>query len=519
MRGFKRNTSIATLLSFLFLSAGSLSAQLNLADVIEESEKSVVRIEVKGKDGGGLGSGYIVSKDGKLVTNVHVLAGAERAVAIFPNGDKYEIVGTLFIDEGRDICVAKIKLADAIPIKLAADLPRKGETVTALGAPMGLSFTATTGIISAIRPGDELGRDIGDTSMKGTWIQVDAALSPGNSGGPLINKKGEVVAMSTRASQGAAQNLNFGISIKDIRMGIKKAEDASLTKLPDGVGKIKMHDIGGGGESSPDSIISKKEVPASSLQNYIKLGDESFKDLSSAIRREAKKVDRDYREMRSGKIGFPGNYNGDAEYVVMSGRTKKTYFFARESTKKRIVGRKEARRNKLKELKETLKEADHETALHALLQNAGPALDPREPNSVGFINGAVVMHAYNDHDIMVSYDGAPFLMWVESSSGLSVGQELTAMPAYVAGTETVAVPGKSTMSVTVLQAITDRELEKAVIGNYPVWNDKSGKHSVEAKLVENDGTHVHLKKKDGSIVKVPLSILDEDSLKAAKAAK
>jgi hypothetical protein len=95
--------------------------------------------------------------------------------------------------------------------------------------------TATRGIVSAIRQGAELG-----SQQQGTWIQVDAALSPGNSGGPLINASGQVVGMSTLASQGTAQNLNFGISVRDIAEALQKARTASTMALATGVGRVQM---------------------------------------------------------------------------------------------------------------------------------------------------------------------------------------------------------------------------------------------------------------------------------------
>ena len=182
-----------------------------------------MRIEAEGNRGRGIGSGFLADSAGTLVTNTHVLAGAHKAVAVFPNGQQHEIKGTLLFDAAYDICIAKIDGTSFEFLPLAAELPRKGERVTALGSPKGLSFTATTGIISAVRSAEELGADIGRPEIRGTWIQVDAALSGGNSGGPLINDRGEVVAMSTLASQGSAQNLNFGISVNDIRAGVNNA--------------------------------------------------------------------------------------------------------------------------------------------------------------------------------------------------------------------------------------------------------------------------------------------------------
>jgi S1-C subfamily serine protease len=115
------------------------------ADVIGKAERSVVRIEIEGRKGEGLGSGFIVDESGVLITNSHVIAGASRAIAVFSDGVVKPIVGTRLIDPARDIAIAKIDGSGFVPLSLAGSNPRKGESVTALGAPMGLSFTATRG--------------------------------------------------------------------------------------------------------------------------------------------------------------------------------------------------------------------------------------------------------------------------------------------------------------------------------------------------------------------------------------
>ena len=499
--------------AFAFSNSHSAFAQ-SLADIIEQSEKSLVRIEVKGLQGGSLGSGFIVSDDGLLVTNVHVLAGAEKAIAIFPSGKKFEIVGTLHIDEARDICIARIKFPNSTAIKLADALPRKGETVTALGSPMGLSFTATTGIVSGIRSSDDIGRDIDNKSMEGTWVQVDAALSGGNSGGPLINGKGEVVAMSTLASQGAAQNLNFGISIIDIRSALVEAKTATEIAFVDGVGKIESHAT----SDAPNAIVKRIEIPESALRKYTQEGRESYRELATKVQRSATAVEKEWRLMKKGEPYLPPGATSDAEAILSTTqRGKKKFYFRGESTKKRYVKQKEDKKNELNELKATLKESSKDQALFALLRKAGPILDPQEPKSIGFLAGATVIHAYNEHEIIVEYEGSPYLMWVESSAGLSAGEELSARPAFVSGTKTLMIPGKTTMAVTVLQTVTKRELEKVALGDpqYLSWSDKTGKYKIEAILLKNDGKMVHLKKRDGSTIQVPLSRLDKKSKEAA----
>jgi S1-C subfamily serine protease len=132
-----------------------LFAQEDLTDVISRGERSVIRIDVSGPRGNSIGSGFIVSADGMLVTNVHVMSGASSATAVFEDGRKYPIKATYIVDAPRDICVAKIDAINLPVLPVAAELPRKGEQVVALGCPHGLSFSATRGIVSAIRQRDE----------------------------------------------------------------------------------------------------------------------------------------------------------------------------------------------------------------------------------------------------------------------------------------------------------------------------------------------------------------------------
>jgi len=506
----------------IFLAAGLavsfISAQENLADVIEKCERAVVRIEVDGKDGGSLGSGFIVVNDGTLVTNVHVLAGAREAIAFFPDGKGYQVTGTLSIDEGRDICIAKIESGHPDVLPIAKDLPRKGERVTALGSPHGLSFTATTGIISAIRPAEELGRDIGDPTMRGTWIQVDAALSPGNSGGPLINSAGQVVGMSTRASQGSAQNLNFGISCVDIQVAVQAAASAKLTSLADGVGNLESSHPG------PESgeLIERPPVPEERLKSYIAEGKESFKDLTRNIGREISKTNTVYREMRKGETFIPAQAGAPptAQIVRVRGRSTNDWYFRNESVKDREVGRLKKRLDNLEQLKDSISDPNDNESIFSLLWNFGPPLDPRRVKNVGFMTDAIALHAFNEHDMVVEYDGMEFLLWVESTAGLSEGIDIPPTPVYVAGTETIGIPGLPPKSVTVLHSVTEKEMRAAIFGSVSEvatgirkWKDNTGRFEIEAELLSKTETGVILKKPDGSIIEVPFVKLSDDDLR------
>lgn len=168
------------------------------------------------------GSGFIVTGDGYIVTNYHVIADANdkgyKISVILYNGDKYEakIVG---VEESSDIAVLKIEATGLSATTLGdSDNINVGETVYAIGNPLGeLSFTMTSGMVSA------LDRDIttqdqatGQTTTN-NMFQIDAAVNEGNSGGPVYNTKGEVVGIVTAkyASTGV-EGLGFAIPIKDV---------------------------------------------------------------------------------------------------------------------------------------------------------------------------------------------------------------------------------------------------------------------------------------------------------------
>ena len=203
----------------------------DLADLIARVEPSVVRINVEKPLGDCTGSGFVVGEDGIVVTNNHVIRGAKTASVTFTDDHEADVSGVLFRDPERDIAILKIVGSDRFPSSaLASEMPKKGETVVAFGAPQGLSFSVTDGIVSAIRPGDEFEAIFGEKWL-GTWIQTSAPISTGNSGGPLVNLRGEVIGANTcMFTEG--QNLNFAISSLDIKAALDGAKSAELTKLP-----------------------------------------------------------------------------------------------------------------------------------------------------------------------------------------------------------------------------------------------------------------------------------------------
>lgn len=153
----------------------------------------------------GTGSGFIISSDGYILTNFHVVKNASK-ITVKTRDEKNYIAKLVGKDQYSDLAVIKINENGLNPVKLGdSSKIRPGEWAVAVGSPQGLDHTVTLGIISA------LSRQIPEFSNV-SFIQTDAAINPGNSGGPLLNIKGEVIGINT-AILGTAQNIGFAIPI------------------------------------------------------------------------------------------------------------------------------------------------------------------------------------------------------------------------------------------------------------------------------------------------------------------
>src|SRR5437868_8980683 len=156
----------------------------------------------------GQGSGFIIDKDGHIVTNYHVIADAQQVEVTMHNRKKYRatVVGT---DPAHDLAVIQIKAPDLTPAVLGDSRNLKvGQKVYAIGNPFGLSGTMTRGIVSSIRPVREPNGSTIDEA-----IQTDAAINPGNSGGPLLNWHGEVIGINTMILSSVNQDAGIGFAI------------------------------------------------------------------------------------------------------------------------------------------------------------------------------------------------------------------------------------------------------------------------------------------------------------------
>ncbi|MEM9701112.1 MAG: trypsin-like peptidase domain-containing protein, partial [Planctomycetota bacterium] len=202
--------------------------RLNGAEMVSTVMPSVVRINNTGPRSRSQGSGYVVHPSGIVVTNYHVVAEANRIDVEFQNGKRYDSPGYLLVEPQYDIAIIKLDLkgdesVPAVPIR--SEIPAQGSEVMTFGTPRGFNFSSTKGSISAVRDEEEI-RNKTNSDHRGTWIQFDASISSGNSGGPLCDMNGNVIGMNTFVWQppgGVAQSLNFAISCVDIGEKVRGA--------------------------------------------------------------------------------------------------------------------------------------------------------------------------------------------------------------------------------------------------------------------------------------------------------
>jgi 2-alkenal reductase len=206
-----------------------VAQQDTLVNIYESTSPGVVAIRVLTEVGGGLGSGFVIDKEGHIITNFHVIEGVTDLEIDFPSGFKTrgEVIGS---DTDSDLAVIKVEAPPEelhpLPLGDSTEI-QVGQTVVAIGNPFGLSGTMTQGIVSAH------GRTLqslheapgGGLFTAGDIIQTDAAINPGNSGGPLLNLDGEVIGVNR-----AIRTYNFTDGEEPLNSGVGFAIAINLVK-------------------------------------------------------------------------------------------------------------------------------------------------------------------------------------------------------------------------------------------------------------------------------------------------
>jgi S1-C subfamily serine protease len=194
--------------------------QKTVQDVAKESNK-ILLLYIYDKNGFKIasGSGFIVSEDGKVLTNFHVVDGASKIKAVNNNGEYIDIKGIYYYSKEQDIALLQLDTNSKLPyVKLGdSDSIEQGDSIVAIGSPKGLQNSLSEGIISSLRK---------DIRSGYSDIQISAAISPGSSGGALFNMNGEVIGI-TYAKANGGENINFAIPINEAKAILNKTNTLS----------------------------------------------------------------------------------------------------------------------------------------------------------------------------------------------------------------------------------------------------------------------------------------------------
>lgn len=232
-----------------------MAQPVSFAPIVHAADPSVVTITVVSEEdvpvtpfvhrrriNKGLGTGFVVDKNGVILTNNHVVEGAQDIEVKLSDQQQFpaKVVGT---DPQTDIAVVRIDAKDLHPLPLGdSDAIEVGDWVVAIGNPFGLSHTVSAGIVSAK---GRTQRDVPlDPSGFYDFLQTDASINPGNSGGPLLNLKGQVVGMNSAIRGGGAQGIGFAIPINMIKQLLPMLlRDGHVTRSALGVHIIDVHEL------------------------------------------------------------------------------------------------------------------------------------------------------------------------------------------------------------------------------------------------------------------------------------
>jgi hypothetical protein len=191
---------------------------LTPAQIAEKALPSVVMIKTDSI----IGTGFVVWGDGRIATNLHVIAGAQKAEIALADGRKFDQVEVLAVDQIHDLAVLRVPTTGLAALALGdSQTVKPGEHVVAIGNPLGLGNTISDGLISAVR-------EVESKNLK--LLQFTAPIAQGSSGGPILNERAEVIGIATQYII-EGQNLNFGVPVSYLRPMLLSEQARPLTSV------------------------------------------------------------------------------------------------------------------------------------------------------------------------------------------------------------------------------------------------------------------------------------------------
>lgn len=191
----------------------------NLEDIVENAEQAIFRVDAyQNGISQGFGTGFFVKNSGIGVSNYHVFAPGNQWQIKLKNGETYEVTKILEENSTLDYIIFATNAQNVANLPIASQVPRKGQDIFVIGNPQGFELSVTKGIVSGIRNYNQYQ---GTASEGDNYLQIDAPISSGNSGGPVFNMNGEVVGIATmviNGKSGVAQNLNLAVNIQKLNI-------------------------------------------------------------------------------------------------------------------------------------------------------------------------------------------------------------------------------------------------------------------------------------------------------------
>lgn len=194
------------------------AAALPLQEVTALARGRVVHLSVRDDSDNelGSGSGFIISRDGRVATNYHVVHGAPNVVAVFPDKREVQVTGSWAYDAEADLAIVQLAPGSYQALTLSASPAREGEDIVLIGSPLGLGNAVSTGIVSAVREEGVHNQHFTDAELRSWALQITAAAAPGSSGSPILRTDGEVIGVLV----GYLRDMNgayFGIPVERLQ--------------------------------------------------------------------------------------------------------------------------------------------------------------------------------------------------------------------------------------------------------------------------------------------------------------